>query len=128
MIGNRVITFNRFYVLEFLETARVKIGNDLSADNAGMMIQLMDNLKTQDDITSGIETLAREQGTGELSIFLFDIFDRIEDYPPTVAYDALQDIVDDFVNAISVMLEEDKIVEAIKLVNAEFAARMVNVA
>ncbi len=121
MIGSREITFNRFYELEFLQTVRMRLSRELSAENAELMIQLIDHLRPHDDMTAGIEKLAREQGTGELSIFLFDIFDRIEDYPPTVAYDALQDIVEDFVSAVSVMLEEEITVEAIKIVNAEFA-------
>ncbi len=125
MIGNREITFNRFYVLEFLQNAGDRIQKNMTGEHAEIMVQLIENLTVQDDITAGIEKLAHEHGTGELSIFLFDIFDRIEDYPPTVAYDALQDIVEDFVNALGVMLEESETVDAIKAVNAVFAGAAV---
>jgi len=125
MIGSREITFNRFYVLEFLQTVGTRIPEELSGEQAEIMVQLIDNLINQDDVTAGIEKLAREHGTGELSIFLFDIFDRIEDYPPTVAYDALLDIVEDFVNAVGVMLEEAETVESLKLVNADFTGEAI---
>ncbi len=121
MRGNREITFNRFYVLEFLQAVRKKISEEIAPGHAEIITQFIDSLHSEDDIENGIEKLAREQGTGELSIFLFDIVDRIEDYPPTVAYDALPDIVEDFVNAISVMLEDESTVEALKTVNAYLA-------
>jgi hypothetical protein len=111
MANNKAITFNRFYVQEFLDAARLKIGSVLPEVQAELVGQLIDNLKAEDDITNGIERL--------------DIFDRIEDYPPTVAYDALQDIVEDFVNALSVMMEEERITEAMKIVNADFTGEAI---
>jgi len=125
MIGDRHITFNRFYVLEFLQAIRGKISEVLAPGHAELMTQFIDNLKSEDDIEYGIEKLAREQGTGELSIFLFDIVDRIEDYPPTVAFDALPDIAEDFVNVLSVMLEDESTVEALNIVNADLAGEAI---
>ena len=121
MTGNNAITFNRFYIMEFLQATGIRIRKQLPEEQAEVTGALVDNLRGLDDISTGIERLAREQGTGELSIFLFDIFDRVEDYPPSVAYDALQDIVEDFVNALAVMLEEKETIESLKLVNADFS-------
>jgi len=120
MITNKELTFSRFYTTEFLQEVLNLIPENVSGDNAGLAADLIRHLTNQEDVADGIELIAREQGSGELSIFLFDIVDRIEDYPPTVAYDALPDIVDDFVNGLELMLEEKETVEAIKNVNQKF--------
>ena len=54
------------------------------------------------------------------TVFLFDIFDRIEDYPPTLVYDALPEVVEDFVNGLSLMIEEEETWQAIQNVNRSF--------
>jgi len=120
MITNKELTFTRFYTTEFLQEVLNKIPKNVSGDNAGLAAVLIRHLIKQEDVADGIELIAREQGSGELSIFLFDIVDRIEDYPPTVVYDALPDIVDDFVNGLDLMMEEEETVAAIKNVNQKF--------
>ncbi len=120
MTTSKELTFTRFYVSEFLQEVLNNIPGNVSDDKAGQAEELIRHLTKQDDVTDGIELIAREQGSGELSIFLFDIVDRVEDYPPTVAYDALPDIVDDFVNGLELMLEEEETIAAIEKVNKRF--------
>jgi hypothetical protein len=120
MVNDKELTFNKFYILEFLLEVFRQVPDHLSGENSGIVRELIDHLKNKEDVTEGIETIAREQGSGELSIFLFDIVDRIDDYPPTVAYDALPDIVDDFISGLGLMMEEEETVTAIKNVNQQF--------
>ncbi len=120
MITSKELTFTRFYIMEFLQEVEQKIPQTVNEDRAGLARELIGYLIKQDDVADGIELIAREQGSGELSIFLFDIVDRIEDYPPTVAYDALPDIVEDFVSGLDLMLEEEETVAAIQKVNQRF--------
>jgi chemosensory pili system protein ChpA (sensor histidine kinase/response regulator) len=81
--------------------------------------ELFTLLSEQDEMTDGISKLAQEQASGELSIFLFDIFDRAQDYPPVELVDALPDIAEDFVSGLTLMLEEEETLNSIKKVNNE---------
>jgi len=123
MITSKEITFTRFYINEFLQEVLNKIPENVSEVNAPHAQELIRHLTKQEDVTDGIELIAREQGSGELSIFLFDIVDRVEDYPPTIAYDALPDIVDDFVSGLDLMMEEEETVTAVEKVNLQFRNR-----
>jgi chemotaxis protein histidine kinase CheA/ActR/RegA family two-component response regulator len=117
MILQKNIDFKDFYIKEFFTLAQAKVVKNLPDKNATLLNKLLSNLDSESDTTNGIEKLAQERGSSELSIFLFDIIDRIGDYPPTVAHDALPDIVDDFVNAAGIMLEESETIDAVKKVN-----------
>jgi chemotaxis protein histidine kinase CheA/CheY-like chemotaxis protein len=117
MVSKKNIDFRQFYIQEFLTSAAELVGDNLQDENRVHLKELLVNLRTGDEIGQGIEKLAQEQGSSELSIYLFDIIDRIGDYPPSMAYDALPDIVEDFVNATGLMIEESDTIEAVKKVN-----------
>ena len=120
MKSHEVLNFRNFYIAEFFAKVKEQIKKQLKQDNVAAVEDLINNLLAQDDVTTGIEKIAIEQGSSELSIFLFDIFDRIEDYPPTLVYDALPEVVDDFVNGLGLMIEEGDTWEAIQNVNKSF--------
>jgi len=113
------ISFSEFYIYEFFDQVREKTRETYDQDNFLVIDELFTLLSEQEEITEGIGKLAQEQASGELSIFLFDIFDRAQDYPPTELVDALPEIADDFVSGLSIMLEEEGTLHSIKLVNNE---------
>ncbi|MCK4559467.1 MAG: Hpt domain-containing protein [Calditrichia bacterium] len=113
------ISFNEFYICEFFDHVREKTRETHDQENFQVIDELFTLLSEQEEITEGIGKLAQERASGELSIFLFDIFDRAQDYPPTELVDALPEIADDFVSGLSILLEEEGTLHSIKLVNNE---------
>ena len=73
MVKDNELTFNKFYITEFLREVLQQAPNRLSGENSDIVKELIEHLNKKEDVTDGIETIAREQGSGELSIFLFDI-------------------------------------------------------
>ena len=113
------ISFSEFYIYEFFDHVREKTRESHDQENFQAIDELFTLLSEQEEITEGIGKLAQERASGELSIFLFDIFDRAQDYPPTELVDALPEIADDFVSGLSIILEEEGTLSSIKLVNNE---------
>ena len=113
------ISFSEFYIYEFFDHVRDKTRETHDQENFQVIDELFTLLSEQEEITEGIGKLAQERASGELSIFLFDIFDRAQDYPPTELVDALPEIADDFVIGLSILLEEEGTLHSIKLVNNE---------
>ncbi|TFH01106.1 MAG: hypothetical protein E4H13_05770, partial [Calditrichales bacterium] len=116
------INFSEFYINEFFGKVRQKVEKEYSEENFAVFTELFRLLSQQSEITEGISVLAEEHASSELSIFLFDIFDRAQDYPPTDLIDALPEIAEDFVSGLSIMLEEEGLIESIKKVNEKLAA------
>jgi hypothetical protein len=113
------ISFSEFYIYEFFDHVREKTRETYDLENFQIIDELFTLLSEQEEITEGIGKLAQEQDSGELSIFLFDIFDRAQDYPPTELVEALPEITEDFVSGLTIMLEEEGTIHSIKLVNNE---------
>ena len=109
-----LLHFNKFYLVEFFNYVQSFSEKYLSESDFRLVVN---NLNAQSDIMIGHETLANEQGTSELSIFLFDFIERMADYPPTLVYDSLPEMAEDFVNTVKVMMEEGESREAIEKVN-----------
>ena len=122
MVESRQINFTQFYIREFFNRVQSGIAQKLSTDEANLVTELIRHLSQQDQVTNAIARVAEEQGSGELSIFLFDIVDRIEDYAPTAAYQSLQETVDDFITGLTLMVEEEDLRSAIQKVNSKFSA------
>jgi len=120
MLKTQKIDFNKFFLIEFFDRVCDSSKSRISGQEYDSVATLFSNLKAEDDITVGIETLAREHSTSELSIFLFDILERISDYPPILAYDSLPEISEDFVNTLKIMLEEDETLHAINRINSKY--------
>jgi len=101
------ISFSEFYINEFFDQVREKTRTEYEEENYKLVDELFTLLSSQNEITDGISKLAEEQASSELSIFLFDIYDRAQDYPPSELVDALPEIAEDFVSGLSIMLEEE---------------------
>lgn len=114
------LCFNEYYILEFFNKVREKTKGEFTEEDHQVIDELFTLLEKQDEITEAIGKLAEEKASGELSIFLFDIFDRAQDYPPTEIVDALPEIAEDFVSGLSLMLEEEGTIQSIKKVNEQF--------
>ena len=121
------ISFSEFYIYEFFDMVREKTRGTYDHENFQVIDEMFSLLSEQKEITEGIGKLAQEQASGELSIFLFDIYDRAQDYPPTELVDALPEIADDFVSGLSIMLEEEGTLNAIKLVNNQLRGSTIQV-
>jgi chemotaxis protein histidine kinase CheA len=122
MIESKRINFSQFYIREFFSRVQSVLPQKLAAEEAKLVNELIQHLDEQEQVTNAIARVAEEQGSGELSIFLFDIIDRVEDYLPTTAYQGLPETVNDFVNGLALMVEEESLRKAIKNVNGKFAA------
>jgi len=124
MIERKQINFNQFYIREFFNRVQSALPQKLADEEVKLVSELIHYLDRQEQVTNAIARVAEEQGSGELSIFLFDIIDRIEDYLPTQAYQGLQETVNDFVTGLALMVEEESLRNAIKSVNGKFAAEI----
>ncbi len=122
MIESKLINFSQFYIREFFNRVHSSLPQKLATEETKLVRELIQHLGQQEQLTNAIARIAEEQGSGELSIFLFDIIDRIEDYSPSAAYQGLQETVNDFVTGLALMVEEESLSTAIKNVNGKFAA------
>lgn len=123
MSQDQKLNFSQFFLLEFFNRICEISQSKLSDDQYNTIEFLISNLKTEEEFAQGIEMLAREHETSELSIFLFDIMDRIMDYPPTLVYDSLQEMAEDFVNTLDILFEETDTLETIKNINEKLALK-----
>jgi len=120
MFEKEEISFSKFYLHEFYDAIDQNAKLRFADKQYTALNSLISNLKSEKEYFSGIELLAREHGTSELSIFLFDIMDRINEYSPTVVYDSMPEMVDDFVNTLEIMLEEETTLDSLEKVNTSF--------
>jgi len=120
MVIQEKIKFSQFYLHEFYNAVEQNAKTKFAEKQYAALNKLISNLKSEREDSSGIELLAREHGTSELSIFLYDIMDRINEYAPTVVYDSMPEMVDDFVNTMEVMLEEENTLESLIKINNSF--------
>lgn len=115
------LTFSEFFLIEFCNKI-IEIAETKLSENHFLTIKsVISYLKTEDNFEEGIELLAREHSTSELSIFLFDIMDRITDYPPTLVFDSIYEMADDFVNTLNIMLEEEETIDTLNEINDKLA-------
>ena len=120
MFDKEEMNFSKFYLHEFYDAVDQNAKLRFADKQYTALNSLISNLKSEKDYFSGLEVLAGEHGTSELSIFIFDIMDKINDYPPTVVYDSMPEMVDDFVNTLEIMLEEEETLDSLLKVNAFF--------
>ncbi len=124
MSQDQELSFSQFFLSEFFNQICEGGKTRFSEDQYNNIELLISNLKTEEDFAQGIELLAREHETSELSIFLFDIMDRIMDYPPTLVHDSLQEMADDFVNTLEILFEETDTLSAITKINKKIISKI----
>jgi len=92
------MSFPTFYMVEFFTQARNKSKNKLSEEHYLLLDKLGEFILQEESVLPGLEQLAQYKGTNELSIFLFDMSERIGDYAPQMIYGTLTDLVEDFIS------------------------------
>ncbi|MBN2709067.1 MAG: Hpt domain-containing protein [Calditrichaceae bacterium] len=117
---NRDLTFTDFFLLEFFNQILEKGKERVEGEPYKVLHSLSDYMTREADIIPALEKLARLQGTNELSIFLFDMVGRIEDYSSEMIYATLPDLADDFVNLYGLMVEDEESAEDLHKILAEF--------
>jgi len=105
---NLDLSFQNFYMLEFFTQVRGKSKGKISEKHQVLLDWLGKFILSGDTILAGLEKLAQYKGTNELSIFLFDMSERIGDYAPQMIYGTLPDLVDDFINLFRLMMDDEE--------------------
>ncbi len=80
---------------------------------------MAESLKATEDPILVLEKLARYQETNDLSIFLFDMLDRVEKIPPHKTIENLDGLSDDFINLYTLMVEDQEVMAALDMIMDE---------
>jgi chemotaxis protein histidine kinase CheA/CheY-like chemotaxis protein len=108
MPHSEAIAFHQFYMIDFFDKVREMAHGRIPDEHHRMLGKLGDYLVRYKDVVEGLEIIAREQGTSELSMFLFDVIERIYEQNPFVSYARLDGIADDFISTVQLILEEEE--------------------
>ena len=100
------ISFVSFYVTEFFNRVVDESKNKLPEHQTALLDRLRNFFRDEQRIFSGLETLAQFNGTNELSIFLFDMTEGLNNFEPDQLYQLIPDRVEDFVNLFGLLMEE----------------------
>ncbi|MBD3225350.1 MAG: hypothetical protein GF313_11505, partial [Caldithrix sp.] len=114
------ISFNTFFMNDLLERTLQDGKKKFQDEHYTIYEALIRFLTSEEDMLTQIEKLAHLQGTSELSIFLFDLKDRAQDASPVSMYDKLEQFKDDFLNLLSLMLEDQESFDDLRTVLAEY--------
>lgn len=108
------ISFQTFYITDFFERVLDKARGDLEEHHINIVETLNHFLQSFENHVDGLEALAREEATSELSIFLFDMIERLTEQPSRKLYEGLDDLSTDFLNLFSLMIEDQASVETLQ--------------
>jgi len=121
---NSEITFPTFYLIEFLRQSLEYGSGKMPEDQYEMLSELTTFLGMDEDVLPGLEQLAQYKGTNDLSIFLFDLTERSNDYPPQKSLASLSSLAEDFINLYKLMMEEKESVRDLGIVLEFFRAQV----
>ena len=116
----KAISFNSFFIIEFMRKVLEKARTRFTPHVVEILEDLANSLKQADDPILILEKLARYQETNDMSIFLFDMLDRVEKIPPQQTMDNLDGLSDDFINLYTLMIEDSEIMTALEVLTNEF--------
>ena len=119
---NKAISFNMFFFLEFMKKVIDRVRNEIDPQAVRFLETLERNLGQAADPIEVLEKLARFQQTNEMTIFLFDMLNRLEKIPPEKAVKNLDELAGDFVNLLSLMVEDEELVKSLQEVMEDFGA------
>ncbi len=105
----KAMTFSSFFIIEFVDHVLKKLGDQFDAGAVALFKKLAQALKVADDPILVLEKLAQFQETNDLSIFLFDVLDRVGKIAPQESIDNLDNLSEDFINLYALMIEDDEI-------------------
>lgn len=78
------------------------------------------NLRNSEDPIEILGKMAKFQQTNEMTIFLFDMLNRLEKIKPEKAMESLDELADDFTNLLSLMMEDDEVLRGLSEVQENF--------
>ncbi len=121
---NSAISFSTFYMVELFRRALEEGSGKIPEEQYEMLEELSGFISGNDDVLPGLEQLAQYAGTNELSIFLFDLSERLNNYPSDKSIRSLSTLVEDFVNLFTLMMEEKESVRDLGSVLNYFRAQI----
>lgn len=121
---NSAISFSTFYMLELFQRALQEGIGKIPQEQYEMLEELSGFVSGKDDVLPWLEQLAQYAGTNELSIFLFDLSERLNSYPSEKSIEALSTLVEDFINLFTLMMEEKESVRDLGSVLNYFRAQV----
>jgi chemotaxis protein histidine kinase CheA/ActR/RegA family two-component response regulator len=112
---NKNLNFVEFYLLDFFQQSLKKANGTITDENFTLLEKMSDIILNNDDYMPGVEKLAQFEGSNEFAIFLFDMVERLKESSTAAAiYEALPNLMDDFINLFNLIIEEPKNLEDLK--------------
>ncbi len=105
----KAMTFSSFFLIEFVDHVLKRLDDQFDDEAIALFKKLAQALKNADDPIIVLEKLAQFQQTNDLSIFLFDVLDRVSKIAPQESIDNLDNLSEDFINLYALMIEDDEI-------------------
>lgn len=118
--SNKIISFNTFFFLEFIKKVIEKVEQLLDPIAVEFLRTLEFNLRNSEDPIEILGKMAKFQQTNEMTIFLFDMLNRLEKIKPEKAMESLDELADDFTNLLSLMMEDDEVLRGLSEVQENF--------
>lgn len=115
----KAISFNSFFIMEFMRRVLEKAQPRFTPHVVEILEDLSNSLKQAEDPILVLEKLARYKETNDMSIFLFDMLDRVEKISPQKTMNNLDGLSDDFINLYALMIEDPEIMTVLELLADE---------
>ncbi len=117
------ISFPTYYLTEFFSKTLESGADKIPEDQYDLLQELGTLFTLNPDVMEALEKLAQYQGTNELSIFLFDLSERLQEYPAQKSIDSMPNLVEDFINLFRLMMDENESVRDLGSVLDYFRAQ-----
>ncbi len=117
------ISFPTYYLTEFFSKTLESGADKVPEDQYDLLQDLGALFTLNPDVMEALEKLAQYQGTNELSIFLFDLSERLQEFPAQKSIEAMLNLVEDFINLFRLMMEENESVRDLGSVLDYFRAQ-----
>ena len=112
----KAMTFNSFFIIEFVDHVLKKLGDQFDDEAITLFEKLAQALKFAEDPILVLEKLAQFQETNDLSIFLFDMLDRVGKISPQESINNLDSLSEDFINLYALMIEDGEIRDFLQVI------------
>ena len=115
----KAISFNSFFIIEFMRRVLEKARSRFTPHVVEILEDLSNSLRQAEDPILVLEKLAHYQETNDMSIFLFDMLDRVEKISPQQTMKNLDGMSDDFINLYALMIEDPEIMTVLEVLTDE---------
>ncbi len=115
----KAISFNAFFIVEFMRKVLEKARMRFTPHVVEILEDLAESLNKAEDPILVLEKLARFQETNDMSIFLFDMLDRVEKISPRETMNNMDALSDDFINLYALMTEDSETMTAMEVLTAD---------